>query len=146
MALSAGVELKTLDNQTRQSALTTGVGAEVYEGSILVTLAAGKATNTPAAGLKFAGFAAETKTATDGGTIAAWRKGPIFIPNTNAALTDEGETIYVDTSAADNDPRTGTTASGQTGNDTAIGRCYKAEAGVGWWVDMDDKAISVVAP
>lgn len=147
MALSAAVELETFDGQTHKNALTTGVAATIYEGSILVYLAAGKVTNTPANGLKFAGFAAETKTATDGGTIQAWRSGPIFIPNTAAALTDEGEMVYVDASDADNDPTAGTICgSPETTNDTAIGRCFRAEVGAGWWVDMDDKAVSVAAP
>lgn len=144
MALSAAVELKSME--AGKNAVTTGVAATIYEGSILCYLAAGEVTNTPAVTLKFAGFAAETKTATDGGTIEAWRKGRVFVPNTGAALTDDGELLYVDGSAGDNDPTgAGVTVTGAPGDDACIGQIFRVEVGVGWWVDMDIKPVLLAA-
>src|SRR5690348_9791484 len=93
----------------RRREIAAGIATTYYPGTGLWYLAAGKVTNVPAAGLKFAGFVGEGKVisaadVTAGVRIVVILPEQILIPYTGAAQTDEGEFLYVDISAASNNP------------------------------------------
>lgn len=146
MALTGPVEIKFFEGTSRKMAKTSAVADTIYAGSVLSVAAAGGVTNTPADVLTSAGLAAETKTVAIGDTLQVWYAGIAFIPNAAAALTDEGVMLYVDQSAASNDPSVGLVVSAQSAHDYPFGRIVRASVGVGWYVDLADRAISQVAP
>lgn len=106
-ALSAD---STADLRTRgpisRRYLTSGVTDVYYKGAVVSYLAAGKITPVPASGLSFAGIVDEGSNGSIGTStkVSVITGGEIHIPFTNFALTDEGFGVYVDRSAASDNP------------------------------------------
>jgi len=131
----------------RRVRLTNGVSDETYyKGAIVYYLGAGKITPVNAADLVPAGIVAEASDGAIGtsATVDVWVEGEFLIAYATPAVTDEGQMIYTDISAASDNPADllpAGHASISATNDIAFGRVIQfVSSTAGSWVRIDDKS------
>ena len=134
----------TLDLRTRgpikTRRLTNGVASETYyHGATVSYLAAGKITPVHASGLSFAGI---VSVASDGAIGTSTKveviiAGEVHIPYTNFALTDEGFGVYIDRSAASDNPADLVPLAGtpESAQDYLMGKVVEYTA-TGCWIEL----------
>ena len=125
---------------TRRMMLTNGVATETYyKGAIVSYLADGKITPVPASGLSFAGIVAEASDGAIGTStkVDVWTHGEFKIAYTNAAQTDCGFGVYVDRSAASDNPADLVPLAGtpESAQDYLMGKAVELD-GTSVWVDL----------
>lgn len=125
---------------TRRAKLTNGVASETYYKHATVSyLAAGKITPVHASGLSFAGIVAEASDGAIGTSdkVDVWIAGEFHIPYTNFAVTDEGYGVYIDRSAASDNPADLVPLAGtpESAQDYLMGKVVEYTA-TGCWIDL----------
>ena len=129
--------------------LVCGVADIFYKGGLCFYLAAGGITPVAASGLEFAGICLEGSngTTTSGTTrikVAAPHGQWLIKWSGTPALTDEGVLVFVDISAASDNPADLVLEAGAATGDFAIGKVVEfVSATAGGWVDFDDKTLLV---
>jgi hypothetical protein len=124
----------------RRARLTNGVNGDIYYKHAIVSyLAAGKITPVPASGLSFAGIVAEASDGAIGTStkVDVWIDGEFHIPYTNFAQTDEGFGVYVDRSAASDNPADLVPLAGtpESAQDYLMGKVVEYTA-TGCWIKL----------
>jgi hypothetical protein len=137
---------------TRRVKVLNGVASETYyKGATVSWLAAGKITPVHASGLTFAGIVAEASDGAIGTSdyVDIWIDGEFLIAFTNAAQTDEGTGLYVDRSAASDNPADLVPLAGtpEQAQDYLMGNVLEfVSSTLGCWVRLKSGGPAVLAP